>query len=157
MIVVTGRSLQMSDASLEVLGEDECVELLRAHEVGRVAVEIDGVPAIFPINYRLVETRWNRWIALRTRPGNVIDRPQALVAFEIDFIDALHHSGWSVLVRGTLHQVSSDVSWIREQFDSFPWLEAERDSWLIVDPFEVTGRRLQPAESPWTYDPHAYW
>jgi nitroimidazol reductase NimA-like FMN-containing flavoprotein (pyridoxamine 5'-phosphate oxidase superfamily) len=145
----------VTDAWLEVLADDECVALLRDHSVGRIAFDVDGTPAVLPINYRLVEAPPKFWIALRTRPGNVIDRPQAPVAFEIDNIDPLHHDGWSVLVRGTLHQINDRVPWIRERFDSEPWLATERDSWLLIDPFEISGRRLHAAENRWTFDRRA--
>ena len=80
----------MTDAWLEVLSDEECVALLRTNSVGRIAFEVDGIPAVLPINYRLVEALPKFWIALRTRPGNIIDRPQTLVAFEIDLIDPVH-------------------------------------------------------------------
>ena len=67
------------------------------------------------------------------------------VAFQIDAIDPAHHQGWSVLVRGTLHRVDPNTADFRERFDPEPWILAERDAWLIVEPFAITGRRLQAA------------
>ena len=58
----------MSDdeARLQVLTHEECLELLRAGGVGRIAFDVDEFPVIFPVNYRLVETSGRVWIALRT-------------------------------------------------------------------------------------------
>jgi hypothetical protein len=81
-------------------------------------------------------------------PARQRDRPASTtVAFEIDGIDPSHHQGWSVLVRGDLHHVDSAA--VRERFDSEPWLDVERDAWLIIEPFEISGRRLHPDEREW--------
>ena len=95
----------MTRARLQVLTHDECLELLRAGGVGRIAFDVDEFPVILPLNYRLVETSGRVWIALRTRPGNVIASTPSHVAFQTDEIDPVRHEGWSVLARGTLHAV----------------------------------------------------
>lgn len=127
---------------LEPLSHEECLGLLRDGVVGRIAFSVDDFPVIFPVNYRLMETSGRVWIAFRTRPGNIIERAPVNVALEIDGIDSTHRQGWSVLARGTLHEVDPDSADFRERFDPEPWIEAERDSWLIIDPFALTGRRL---------------
>jgi hypothetical protein len=142
---------RMTDAQLETLSSDECLRLLRENTVGRLGIVVDDAPAVLPVNYRLVEshgTTGGTWIALRTRPGNVIDRAPTIAAFEIDGVDASRREGWSVLVRGELSHIDLRVA--RERFDSEPWLDVERDAWLIVTPFQITGRRLHSAEPSWT-------
>ncbi len=146
----------MAEAWLEHLDHVECLRLLRAQSVGRVAVIVDGHPLVLPVNYRLVETSGLTWVALRTRPGNVIERAAMNAAFEIDDIDARHQEGWSVLVRGTLHHVDADAADFRERFDPHSWLTDERDAWLVVQPFAITGRRLHAAEREWAFNLHAY-
>ena len=54
-------------------------------------------------------------IAIRTRPGNVIDHTGELVAFEVDGVDAARDGGWSVLVHGRLSRVLPQT-----RFDSHP-------------------------------------
>ena len=146
----------MSGPGLEELPLEECLRLLRAGSVGRIAFSVDDFPVVFPVNYRLVETSAPTWIALRTRPGNVIDNAPLATAFEIDSIDDQHHLGWSVLVRGTLEHVDPDAAGFRERFDPDPWLGAERESWLAIVPFAITGRRLLPAEQVWAFHQRAY-
>jgi nitroimidazol reductase NimA-like FMN-containing flavoprotein (pyridoxamine 5'-phosphate oxidase superfamily) len=146
----------VSDSWLEELDLAECLDLLRAHSVGRIAVVVNDFPVVLPVNYRLVETGAVTWIAIRTRPGNVIDRAPMPTAFEIDAIDPAHRQGWSVLVRGTLHHVDPDAADFRERFDPEPWLLESRDSWLVVAPFAITGRRLHPAATDWGFHVRAY-
>jgi hypothetical protein len=63
----------VTDAQLEELSLDECLALLRNSHVGRVAVVVDDAPIVLPVNFRLVEVGERNWIALRTRPGGVIE------------------------------------------------------------------------------------
>jgi nitroimidazol reductase NimA-like FMN-containing flavoprotein (pyridoxamine 5'-phosphate oxidase superfamily) len=141
----------MSDTQLEVLTLDDCLTLLRGQSVGRVAVMVNEFPVVVPINYKLVETHEPLWVALRTRPGNVIDRAPMPVALEIDGFEISEHEGWSVLVRGTLHHVDPDSADFAERFDSHPWLDDERDAWLIIEPFSITGRLLRSPQPEWAF------
>jgi nitroimidazol reductase NimA-like FMN-containing flavoprotein (pyridoxamine 5'-phosphate oxidase superfamily) len=147
----------MNEAWLETLSSEECLRLLRENVVGRIAFLVDAVPAVFPVNYRLVEshgTTPGTWVAVRTRPGNVIDRASTSVAFEIDGIDPTHQRGWSVLVRGELHHIDGKA--VRKRFDPDTWLVAERDAWVVIEPFQITGRRLHPDTPEWAFDSRAY-
>ncbi len=146
----------MSEAWLEHLDLESCLQHLRAELFGRIAVVADDSPILLPVNFRLVETAGLTWVALRTRPGNVIDQPAARVAFEIDGIDTANKAGWSVLVRGTLQRVDPDAASFRDRFDTEPWLLAERDAWLVIEPFSITGRELHPSEPGWAFDVRAY-
>ena len=146
----------MSEAWLERLAIDGCLALLRANTIGRIAFVVDDFPVIVPVNYRLVETGGHAWLAMRTRPDSVIDRAPMNVAFEVDGVDPVHRQGWSVLARGTLHHVDPDAEDFGENFDLEPWIQAERDSWLIIDPFAITGRYLHGAEPQWAFHIRAY-
>ena len=81
-------------------------------------------------------------MAIRTRPGNVLDRAAMRSAFEIDAIDPSHQEGWSVLVRGTLHHVDPESADFRGRFDPEPWMTADREAWLVIEPFAITGRQV---------------
>jgi nitroimidazol reductase NimA-like FMN-containing flavoprotein (pyridoxamine 5'-phosphate oxidase superfamily) len=146
----------MTDAWLEELPLEECLRLLRECSVGRIAVMADEFPVVLPVNYRLVETSGKTWVAVRTRPGNVIERAPIQAAFEIDGIDPVHQQGWSVLVRGTLHHVDPDAADFRERFDPEPWILAERDAWVVIEPFAISGRQLHAAETTWAFHVRGY-
>jgi nitroimidazol reductase NimA-like FMN-containing flavoprotein (pyridoxamine 5'-phosphate oxidase superfamily) len=146
----------MTNAWLETLSHEDCLRLLRGGSVGRIAVIVEGFPVVLPVNYRLVETSGLTWLAVRARPGGVIDQAPMNAAFEIDNIATQKHEAWSVLVRGTLQHVNPDAADFRARFDPEPWLLADRDVWLIIEPFAITGRRLHPAELEWAFHMRAY-
>ena len=142
-------------AGLEALSQATCLRLLREGSVGRIAFVIDDDPLILPVNYRLVEPTSGPLLAVRTRPGTTIDQAPSSVAFEIDSIDAVHHEGWSVLVRGELLHATPTSAKFRELYDPKSWV-ADRDSWLLVDPWAISGRELHGAESIWPFRPGEY-
>ena len=146
----------MTETTLEQLSPETCIDLLRMHSVGRISMIADGFPIVLPVNYRLVEGRNGARILIRTRSGNIIDQAPVNAGFEIDSIDPSHCVGWSVLVRGQLSHVDDEtVSRIKEQFDPLPWLTG-RDSWLIIKPEEITGRRLRTLDVEWAFHIRGY-
>jgi hypothetical protein len=130
------------DHEVQELSLEECLALLAAHRVGRIAVLKEGTPVIVPVNYRLVQVVGLTWIAFRTRLGGLLERAPLHVGFEIDAVDDEAQTGWSVFVRGTLHHVDADAADFRGRFDSEPWL-ADRDAWMLIEPFRIEGRRLE--------------
>ena len=146
----------MSDAWLKELSYEECLGRLRDHTVGRIGVIVDDAPIVVPVNYRLVEAAGLVMLAVRTRPGNIIDRGGLHVAFEIDEIDPVHRQGWSILVRGTLHHVDHHAADFEHRFDPDPWLSEERDAWLVIHPFTITGRQLHPPSQEWAFHLRGY-
>jgi nitroimidazol reductase NimA-like FMN-containing flavoprotein (pyridoxamine 5'-phosphate oxidase superfamily) len=145
-----------TDAWLEVLSLDECLDLLARNNFGRLAVVLDGFPIVVPVNYKFVDPGGRRWVALRTRPGNVIEQASRNVGFQIDHADRVYRRGWAVLVRGTLQRVDPDAAEFRERFDPEPWIDTDRDAWLVVEPFKITGRRLHAERRPWAFRADAY-
>ena len=143
--------------ALKVLSLAECMSLLRETKVGRIATVSNSFPVVMPVNFTIVESYGRTWFALRTRPGNVIDQGSVQhVALQIDCIDGAHHTGWSVLVRGTLQRVSPNTTAFRDRFDPQPWFDDDRDAWLVLEPFDITGRALHPAETEWAFTANAY-
>jgi nitroimidazol reductase NimA-like FMN-containing flavoprotein (pyridoxamine 5'-phosphate oxidase superfamily) len=143
------------DPQMDELSPAECSALLALGEVGRIAVVVDGEPIVVPVNYRWLPSAQASYVSVRTRPGNVVDRGAPPVAFEIDGVDPVHHAGWSVLVRGTLHHLDH-LGPARELLDPHPWLAEDRDSWLVIDARLVTGRRLRPAAAEWAFHLRGY-
>jgi hypothetical protein len=140
------------DATLVALTHDACLSHLRQASVGRIAFVVASDPVILPVNYRLVEAGSGPLLAIRTRPGTVLERATQNVAFEIDSIDERKHEGWSVLVRGELLRANPTSDDFVEQYDPQPWLP-DRDLWLLIDPWAITGRKLLGTDPVWPFHP----
>ncbi|MEO5839818.1 MAG: pyridoxamine 5'-phosphate oxidase family protein [Acidimicrobiales bacterium] len=134
-------SLPVDRVGIEILSFDQCRDLLTAGVVGRIGLFVNGEPVILPVNYRYALGS----IVFRTALGEksdaaMMDKP---VAFEIDDWDATQQKGWSVLVKGTAHEVDADDAAAAEAAALQPWARAvERDIWVRIVPNEITGRRV---------------
>ncbi|GAU69268.1 DNA-binding protein [Streptomyces sp. NBRC 110611] len=126
---------------LRELDPDQCRERLGTHGVGRIAVATPDGLAVLPVNYEVIDGA----IAFRTAPGTV---PAAAadsdVAFEVDHVDEAMSQGWSVLVHGRARSVTEPdtVRRLSEQAHSEPWAGGERPLWILVEPRQLTGRRI---------------
>jgi hypothetical protein len=129
----------------------ECVQLLEAFDIGRISVVDDGYPVALPVSYKFGRLDGNPVIAIRTRPGNVIDHCDENVGFEIDGVAPGHDGGWSVVVRGMLMGIVP-----QERFDSRPLVHEERDAWRIIAIRTITGRRVLQNPLRWAYHPAGY-
>jgi hypothetical protein len=58
-------------------------------------------------------------------------------------------------VRGTLQRIDPETAGFSNRFDSEPWLP-DRDSWLVIEPFSITGRELMQGEREWAFSVRAY-
>lgn len=129
------------DTGLELLSEAESWRLVELGEVGRVGVTIGALPAIFPVNYRVIDGA----VVFRTAPGSKLDAATrgAVVAFEIDDWDRADRSGWSVLVIGR-SEVVHDLVMTRLVIDAGlePFAEGRRSNIVRILPEIVTGRRI---------------
>jgi nitroimidazol reductase NimA-like FMN-containing flavoprotein (pyridoxamine 5'-phosphate oxidase superfamily) len=129
------------DDGLELLDEEDCWTLLRSGEVGRVGVTMGAMPAIFPVNYAVVDDA----IVFRTAPGTKLRAATegAVVAFEVDDYDRSDRSGWSVLAVGA-SQVIDDRSvgfeHLAAHLESFA--DGARGVIVRIHPGFISGRRL---------------
>ena len=96
-----------ANRSFEALDEDECFSFLHAGSLGRVAVSLGEIPAVFPVNYHA----FNGDIYFFTAEGTKLAAAtrKAMVAFEIDHFDAQYHHGWSVLAVGVAAEVHENA------------------------------------------------
>jgi nitroimidazol reductase NimA-like FMN-containing flavoprotein (pyridoxamine 5'-phosphate oxidase superfamily) len=126
---------------LEVLVAEQCLELLGRSRLGRIAVTIGAVPAIFPVHYRLLEGQ----IVFSTGEGTDLHTASAntVVAFEVDEVDSAWTSGWSVLVVGVARELRDDVA-IALALDQVPnlWEPGVGAHVISILPAIVSGRRF---------------
>lgn len=129
------------DAHLETLSTDECWQLLAKASVGRLAVSIENRPDIFPVNYRLDEET----IVVKTAAGLKLAAATLGqgVAFEVDSLNEMAHTGWSVVVRGNAEEIEQ----LEELLDADrlliePWAGGPKNRYLRITPTDIEGRRV---------------
>jgi uncharacterized protein len=84
-------------------------------------------------------------IVIRTASGSRLfgATRDAVVAFEVDEIDADTHSGWNVTVIGHAHAVRDPAEKkVLSALPLRPWAPGQRDEFLRIPLDLVTGRRL---------------
>lgn len=127
---------------MDELDEGTCWRLLARAGVGRVAFVRDGDLAVLPVNAAVVDRR----VVFRTGWTSSLASlgAGARVAFQADHTDHVAESGWSVLVRGRLWDVTDGpehTSW--SELAVHPWAPPPRDRWMMIEPTLVTGRMVQ--------------
>ena len=133
--------------ALEPLDEAECLRLISPGGIGRIAFTGRYGLTVFPVNYRLHDGA----IVFRTAQDSPtgedlrtgIAHAEYQVAFEIDQIDQVTRDGWSVLIHGPAHHMSSDAE-LAAVLESGvePWPGGSREHAISITPNRITGRRL---------------
>jgi uncharacterized protein len=127
--------------SLTDLSADESWALLRTRPFGRVAWSgTDGIRVV-PVNY-VVE---HGTIVLRTTPYSDLARHAGdlEVGFEVDHIDDITRTGWSVLARGRCHRVEFASVGTPEV-----WVDGMRMLTIRIEVRSLSGRRIRPFFEP---------
>jgi nitroimidazol reductase NimA-like FMN-containing flavoprotein (pyridoxamine 5'-phosphate oxidase superfamily) len=138
---------------MTVLETEECLDLLRKEDVGRLAVSIVEHPDIFPINYVVDRGQ----VVFRTAQGTklagaVLGRG---VAFEVDGYDRSTGEAWSVVVKGHAVEVErlQDL-YVALTLPLFPWHAAPKHHFVRIEPTEITGRRFRVVDKLAWEDPY---
>lgn len=126
---------------LHLLSEQDCRGLLREARVGRVAVSLGEVPAVFPVNYMLAGDE----IWLFTAEGTKLRAAtaNATVTFEVDEIDPFTETGWSVIVVGQARErVEPSVVLGAKRAGLRSWATGDRFHLVAIAMDFVSGRRI---------------
>jgi nitroimidazol reductase NimA-like FMN-containing flavoprotein (pyridoxamine 5'-phosphate oxidase superfamily) len=127
---------------LEVLGRETCLELLAGRALGRIGLTSEALPTIVPVNYWFDGHR----ILVRTSPGTKLHAAtvNTVVAFEVDDVDPVEHSGWSVVVTGPTAEITDPEELERLRHAPLPHWSSTDGHVIAIDPAIVSGRRLRP-------------
>jgi nitroimidazol reductase NimA-like FMN-containing flavoprotein (pyridoxamine 5'-phosphate oxidase superfamily) len=136
----------MPERVIEELTEDECLRLISAGGIGRIAFTSGYGPVVLPVNYKLHDDA----IVFRTSEHGPLDEDLRTgiegasynVAFEIDELDPAAREGWSVLVQGPAHHVSDDDRARAEESGVESWAPGDRELFIRIIPTRITGRRI---------------
>jgi uncharacterized protein len=127
------------------LTKAECFELLAGEHLGRVAVADDRGPVVFPVNFVLDR----HTVVFRTEEGTKLHAAirGSRVCFEADRTDQAARTGWSVIVRGEITEVTDpdELARLRE-LPLQVWAPGTRDRYVRVLPAVLTGRRIAAVE-----------
>jgi hypothetical protein len=128
---------------LIMLDRAECLRLLGTATLGRIGLTSGALPAVLPVNFWFDGQR----IYIRTGPGTKLAAAtrDSVVAFEVDDIDPLWHTGWSVMVTGLAHHVvDADELTRLEDMPIAHWAPKGGDHIISVTPELISGRRNAP-------------
>ena len=128
------------------LSTDQCWEMLRAHELGRLAFRLLDEVHITPVNYAVD----HETLLFRTAEGSkllgVVMGSE--VAFEIDEHD--EDAARSVVVRGRARLLGEDEAHRAENLPLRPWVGEFKYNVVEIVPEMVSGRVFDLIR-PWTH------
>lgn len=136
------------------LDEAECLRLLAGSEIGRVVFTDAALPAAQPVTYLLDGEE----IVFRTGGGSKLAAAirGAVVAFQVDEIDAERRIGWTVLGVGEAYEVvvPDRLADLAERMP-VPWAPDHTAHTIAVPLQRLSGRRLVqvPASAPREREP----
>lgn len=130
---------------VEVLGEDECWELLLSSSLGRLALSVAGEPEIYPVNFVATDRR----LVFRTAEGTKLLELTVnnRVALETDGVG--REQAWSVVVKGTARilEKRAEID-AAEELPLRPLIPTLKYVYVEVTPVKVTGRRFPLGPEP---------
>ncbi|HUY73764.1 MAG TPA: pyridoxamine 5'-phosphate oxidase family protein [Candidatus Dormibacteraeota bacterium] len=133
----------VADGAMEVLTEEQCVQLLELHDLGRVALQVGDQPEVFPVSYATD----GEIVVFRTARGTRLDQAtECRIAFEVDDWDPHTGVGWSVMLKGVAEEVKHGSDPFTAALRSRPvkpLAPGERDLLLAIYPAEISGRRFR--------------
>jgi nitroimidazol reductase NimA-like FMN-containing flavoprotein (pyridoxamine 5'-phosphate oxidase superfamily) len=134
--------------ALEQLDVAECMRLISPGGIGRIAYAGRYGLTVLPVNYVLHEGA----VLFRTSQDSAtaedlqtgIANAEYQAAFEIDDIDPVAREGWSVLIQGPAHQMTTEAERASVAESGVePWPGGPREHAIRITPTRVTGRRLR--------------
>jgi nitroimidazol reductase NimA-like FMN-containing flavoprotein (pyridoxamine 5'-phosphate oxidase superfamily) len=133
---------------LEHLDEAECLRLISPGGIGRIAYAGRYGLTVLPVNYKLHRGA----VMFRTSQDSLtgedlqtgIAHAEYQVAFEIDEIDPVAREGWSVLILGPAHEMTTGEERAAvEESGVEPWPGGPRERAIRITPTRIAGRRLR--------------
>ncbi len=136
----------MTDEVVTELTRDECWQMLRAEEFGRLAYRLLDEVHITPINYAVDGDT----LLFRTAEGNKLLAVAmgSEVAFEIDRYG--EESARSVVVRGSARLLPEDEARRAENVPLRPWVPTLKYNVVEIQPKVVSGRAFELSR-PWLH------
>ncbi len=129
---------------IQVLSRQECLDLLTTVPIGRIALTLNALPVIFPVNYRLIDHS----VVFGAMAGSSLSRATngAIAAFQADSYDEAKCSGWTVMVVGQVSHLDDAETLCRLDLDGTlpePWALGElAEKYFQMGLEGVSGHRI---------------
>jgi nitroimidazol reductase NimA-like FMN-containing flavoprotein (pyridoxamine 5'-phosphate oxidase superfamily) len=127
-----------------VLSQQECIDLLTRVPIGRVALTLNALPVIFPVNYRLIGDS----VVFGAMAGSSLSKAAdgAIAAFQADSYDDAKRSGWTVMAVGQVSHLRDSEVLGRLELDGQlpePWALGESaERYFQIGLQRVSGHRI---------------
>jgi nitroimidazol reductase NimA-like FMN-containing flavoprotein (pyridoxamine 5'-phosphate oxidase superfamily) len=134
-------TVEVDRNGVQVLDSEECTALLADAAVGRIAITSNALPVVLPVNFVLLDDR----IVVRTGRGTKLDAAtrNTVVAFEVDELDPREGTGWSVLVTGVAHELTSpDEIAAADASPPARWAPGPEGRYIAISVDMISGRRI---------------
>lgn len=131
-----------SQPVIRYLDRARCLELLERAVVGRVAVLVNGVPQVVPVNYLVVDGD----VVFRSGAGTKLAAAMSEqpVSFEVDRVDEERLTGWSVLLSGRAEAVTDPATLERVGASALvTWAPGPKDDVIRVRAETISGREIE--------------
>jgi nitroimidazol reductase NimA-like FMN-containing flavoprotein (pyridoxamine 5'-phosphate oxidase superfamily) len=123
------------------LDQTECLRLLAGHDIGRVVFTDAALPAAQPVCYVLDDEE----IVFRAGSGSKLAAAarDAVVAFQVDRLDAGTRTGWTVIGVGRAYEVvvPSRLAALAEWMPA-PWIPHRTPRTFAIPLQRLSGRKL---------------
>ncbi len=135
-------SSEDTNFSLVEMDRAECLTLLDRAGIGRVVHSEKGIPVALPVNLCVYDGD----VVFATDEGSKLDAAVhgTVVSVEVDDIDRIYHTGWSVLVTGIAELIAEphDLEWVGH-LPLQPWAPGPHRFLVRVPSTVVSGRRIR--------------
>jgi nitroimidazol reductase NimA-like FMN-containing flavoprotein (pyridoxamine 5'-phosphate oxidase superfamily) len=133
---------------VQALSAAECLQLVAGQDIGRIAFTGRFGLTVLPVNYRLhdgsIVFRTGQDSPMDTDLRTGLEHGEYQVAFEVDVIDASTREGWSVLIHGPAHHVTTAEERAEvARAGVVPWTGGPKEQFIRILPTQISGRRIR--------------
>jgi nitroimidazol reductase NimA-like FMN-containing flavoprotein (pyridoxamine 5'-phosphate oxidase superfamily) len=126
------------------LSHRDCIALLSGAKIGRAVFTERALPAVVPVNFIVQDDAVVMCTAADTRLAAAATR--GVLAFQVDDIDPVTRSGWSVVVVGVAELVDNPAEQAGIHLLLQPWAPGRNEVYVRLPLKVVTGRRIQASD-----------
>lgn len=137
-----------NESPVAALSDQECWELVRGEELGRLVTHVGQVLDVFPVNFVVDD----QTIVFRTGEGSKLVELTVNdeVLFEVD--DYSGDEAWSVVLRGRAHRLTTqDEVAQADALPLRPWVPTLKYNYVRILPDSLSGRRFRRGPEPDRY------